>query len=157
MATQILVQMSDFEWTLQAMHLACAMARNTHSGLALLHLMPVANPALLGTEVGVTPPATSERRRLNEYAMIAEDYGVDLALQPMQYESVTDALVQAAEHVGASVVFAHLSASGLPFWQRFRVWNLRRQLAAQGCRLFTLEQPELTGEWTPSVSLKASK
>lgn len=153
----ILVQISNKKWTMQAMHLACAMARNTHTSVMLLHLMSVRSPALLGTELGVMPPTSRERSDFKEYEMIAEDYGVEVALQPMQYDDMAAAIAQAAEHIGATVVFAHLPESLFPFWKKFQNWNLRRELTAQGRQIYTLDENEKPGEWMPSVSLKATK
>ncbi len=153
----ILVQISNKQWTMQAMHFACAMARNTRTSVTLLHLMPVRSPALLGTELGLVPPTTQQRNDLKEYEMIAEDYGVELTLQPMQYDDMGEALVQAAEHTQASVVFAHLPGSALPFWKKFQDWNLRRQIAAQGRQIYMLNESEKPDEWVPSVSLRATK
>lgn len=156
----IVVQMSARQWTLQAMHLACAMARNTHARLVLLHLRPIKNPALLGSDVGLTAPTDSEYDDLDEYKMVAEDYGVSLIVQPMAYESWVDALVQTAEYLNASVVFAHPSEETNIVWRRFQQWqqwNLRRQLESHNCHLYTLDTPVQSEEWTPSISLKASK
>jgi hypothetical protein len=153
----VLVQISDRSWTTQAMHFACAMARNTHSRLVLLHLMKARSPYLLGTGLGVIPPPSNELEDIGEYGTIAEDYGLEVTLQPMQYMSFPEALVQGAEHAGASVVFAHVPESVFPFWRRLQLWNLRHQLTTQGCQLYTLDEPGQTEEWVPAVSLKASK
>lgn len=153
----ILVQMSDKKWTMQAMHLACAMARNNRTSVTLLHLMRVANPVLLGTELGVVPPTTQEGRDLEEYEMVAEDYGVELILQPMQYNDLTDALVQAADHTGASIVFAHLPESVLPLWKKFQTWYLRRELMAQGRQIHFLDKDDKMDDWVPFVRLKTAR
>ncbi len=153
----ILVQISNKQWTMQAMHLACAMARNTHSSVTLLNLMRVRSPALLGTELGVVPPTTQEHQDLHEYVMVAEDYGVEIILQPMQYDDIAEAIIQAADYADASVVFAHLPESVFPFWKKFQTWNLRRELLAQGRQLYILDTNEKADEWVPSVSLKAVK
>lgn len=153
----IIVQVSDRQWTMRAMHLACAMARNTHTNLVLLNLRPVTSPALLGTGLGVDLPTDHDLEDLNEYAMIAEDYGVMFTLQPMEYVSLNLALAQAAEYLKASVLFAHIPEHLLPVWQRFQTWNLRRQLNGQNCHLYTLDQPESVEDWTPTVSLKATR
>jgi hypothetical protein len=156
MEASILVQISDFEWTMRAMHLACAISRNTHSGLVLLQLRQVANPALLGSGLGVDLPSLREHEELCEYSAVAEDYGIEFTLQPMVYASQVDALVQAAAAVNASVIFAHLPGQFLPFWDRLQRWNLHRQLASQGCQLYTLEPSEQPEKWIP-VSAKAAK
>lgn len=153
----IMVQVSDRQWTMRAMHLACAMARNNHANLIMLNMQPVTSPMLLGTGLGVNLPTDHDLEDLNEYAMIAEDYGVTFTLQPMEYVSFNTALAQAADYLKASVVFAHMPEHTLPVWQRFQIWNLRRQLNAQHCQLYTLDQPESAEDWTPAVSLKATR
>lgn len=153
----IVVQMSDRQWTMKAMHLACAMARNTQSSLVLLHLRPVKNPGLLGSGIGLEVPSVSEYQDLEDYGMIAEDYGVTLTVQPMAYESLVDALAQSAEYLNASALFAQLSESVFALWHRVQRWNLRRQLESHHCHLYTLETPVQADEWMPSISLKASK
>lgn len=156
MESSILVQISDFEWTMRAMHLACAISRNTHSGLVLLQLRLVANPALLGSGMGVDLPSAREYKELREYSAVAEDYGVEFTLQPMVYTSQVDALVQAAATVKASAIFAHLPGQLLPFWHRLQRWNLQRQLSRQGCQLYTLEPSEQSETWKP-VTTKIPK
>jgi hypothetical protein len=153
----ILVQISNKQWTMQAMHLACAMARNTRDSVTLLHLMRVRNPVLLGTELGIVPPTSQERKDLCEYEMIAEDYGVKMIVQPMQYDDLAEALLQAADFTNAQVVFVNLPESLFPFWKRFQMWNFRRELAAHGRQIYILDQTNQTDEWVPSVSLKATK
>jgi hypothetical protein len=153
----IMVQISDRQWTMQAVHLACALARNTNASLVLLHLMNVRSPYLLGTEYGVIPPTRHELEDISELNRIAEDYGLEVTLQRMQYVAFTDALVQAVEHTRSAIVFLDLPENTFPFWRKLQLWNLRRQLRALGCRLYTLDEPEQTGEWMPSVSIKAAK
>lgn len=159
-AATIVVQMSDRQWTMKAMHLACAMARNTQSSLVLLHLRPVKNPGLLGSGIGLDVLSDREYDDLEEYGMIAEDYTVRLTVQPMTYESWVDALVQTAEYLNASVMFAHPSEETNIIWRRFQRWQqwiLRRQLRSRNCHLYTLDTPVQSEEWIPSISLKASK
>jgi len=153
----ILVQISNKQWTMQAMHLACAMARNNRTSVTLLHLMRVNSPSLLGTELGIMPPTTQECADLREYEMIAEDYGVQVLVQPMQYDDMAQALIQAADYTNASAIFAHLPESVFPLWKKFQTWNLRRELMAQGRKIHLLDQTEKEPEWVPSVSLKVTK
>lgn len=153
----ILVQISDRQWTMQAMHLACAMARNTDANVTLLHLMRVKSPVLLGTELGIAPPTSQECEDMREYEMVAEDYGVKIVVQPMQYDDLAEALIQAADFTDASVVFAQLPESVFPLWKRFQTWNLRRELMAHRRQLYLLDQNETMDEWVPSVSLRATR
>src|SRR5262245_49691972 len=101
----ILVQKADDNWTMQALHLACAMARNTGAEVALLRLMQVQHLSYLGTPFGNNPPTHQEQNRLKEYALTAEDYGVELTLHSMQCTTLLDAVVEAAEYLDARVVF----------------------------------------------------
>ena len=48
---KILVQMAEENWTMEALHLACALARNSNSQVVLLQLIQVPNPSLLGTSL----------------------------------------------------------------------------------------------------------
>jgi hypothetical protein len=140
------------------MHLACAMTRNTGSRLILLHMIPVRNPGLLVTTVGISSFSEDEEKILKEYDMIAEDYGVALTLQPMDYASMADALVQAAENTNACALFARLPDSYFRFWRRLQIWNLRRQLIQRGCQLYTLDPSETVDSYViSSARLKTAK
>lgn len=134
----IMVQMADKQWTMEAMHLASAVARNTDARIVLLRLALANNPGLLGW--GMMAPTAEERRQMEEYASIAEDYGVEFDVQPMQFVTLVDALAQAARQRQAAALFAHIPHSSIPYWRRFRLWSLKRQLG--DCRLYTLEEPQ---------------
>ena len=141
----VIVQMSDKQWTMEAMHLACALARNIDGRIVLLRLVLANNPGLLGW--GIMRATTEEERRIKDYAAVADDYGVQFCVQPMQYVTFMDALAQAAGNLNASFLFALIPQSSFPMWKRFRLWNLKRQLG--DCRLclldgdqpFNLEKP----------------
>ena len=134
----IMVQMADEQWTMEAMHLACALARNTQSRLVLLYLVMANHPGLLGW--GMSPPTTDEQDRIEVYAEVAEDYGVEFAMQPMQFISLTEALAQAVDLLDARVLFAYISPGRIPLWSRFQLWNLKRQLGT--CHLYTLGEDQ---------------
>ena len=85
----IMVQMSDKQWIMEAMHLASALARNIDGKIVLLRLVLATNPGLLGW--GANLPTAEEQRQLYEYAAVAEDYGVEFRVQPMHYISSTEA------------------------------------------------------------------
>lgn len=133
--TTIMVQLSDEQWTLEAMHLASALARNVSGEVVLLYLALAPNPGLLGW--GITPPTFAEERQINSYAAVAEDYGVAFRVQPIQYVSLVDALIQAAQQLNATVLFAHITSSTIPLWRRFQLWSLKHQLG--DCQLYTLD------------------
>ncbi len=147
----ILVQMSDRQWTLQAVHLACAMARSNQTTVILLRLTPARHPSYLGTEFGDTPPTYEEYKEIDEYAATAEDYGVEMCLQPMQYVNWLEAVSDAADQLDVETVFAHIPPGRIPYWHRFQKWNLKRQLAAAHRQLFTLDQPAGPADTLPTV------
>lgn len=133
----IMVQMSDYAWTMEAMHYACALARNLEGQVILLRLSYINNPGLLGWQV--LPPTPYEYEEMKEYAAVAEDYGIAFSAQPMQFVSLIGALVQASAGLEACVLFAHLPPSRFSFWHKFRLWQLKHQL--QNCHLYTLDEP----------------
>ncbi len=152
----ILVQMSDKQWTLQAVHLACALARSNQTTIILLRLMPARHPGYLGTEFGDTPPTDEEHKEIDEYAATAEDYGVAMCLQPMQYVNRLEAVSDAADQLDTAIVFAHIPPGRIPYWHRFQRWNLKRQLSAAHRQLFTLDQQTDRPDSIPAVIITPS-
>jgi hypothetical protein len=150
----ILVQLSNRSWTMPAVHLACALARNTHAKVILLQLIAVDHPIHLGTGSASALPTADEQAAVENYAATAEDYGIEMTLQPMYYSTVLDAVVQAANDVNADAVFAHVPDSRIPLWHRFRTWMLERRLAASHRQLFVIERPDQTVDRLPSITVK---
>ena len=136
MKTIIVQQSDDDAWMTQAMHLACALARNTGGHLVLLRLVLANNPGLLGW--GIAPQTTKEQKQATLCAAIAQDYGVDVSIQTMHFLTTIDALAQAAQQLNAVALFAHIADSRFPLWRRFRLWSLERQL--HGCHLYPLDE-----------------
>ncbi|MBZ0288788.1 MAG: hypothetical protein K8I30_14315, partial [Anaerolineae bacterium] len=151
----ILVQIADEKWTMEALHLACALARSTGAQVALLRLIQVRHLSYLGTSFGNTPPDNREYQLLKEYAATAEDYGVPLTIQSMRCVSVMDALVEAVDQLESVILFAHIAPTRISYWRRFQVWNLGRRLALKRCQLFTLDQPVGFIKWMPAVTVRA--
>ncbi len=135
----ILVQMTNETWTMQALHLACALARNNGARIALLRLMQVQHLGFLGTEFGSAPLSQQEHAAWLNYAATAEDYGVEIVRQAMQCWSPLEAIADAADYVDAQVVFAHIPHSYIPYMDRWQRWQLQRRLEKAGRQLFTLE------------------
>lgn len=153
----IILQVSDRHWTMQAVHLACAMARNTGSNLLLLQLRRVTNVALLGTGIGVDAPSSRDEEDLKEYEAVAEDYGVPVVVQPMEYESLTEAALQAVALLKATTLFMHLPEHRFSLWRQFQVRHLQRRLNALHCRLYLCDQSAQREPWMPAISLPAMK
>jgi hypothetical protein len=77
--------MADDQWTQLALHLAGAMVWQYHARIVLLWLVPVLHPGWLGTHFGESYMTRQDSTKLQEYAAIAEAYGVDFTIQTMQY------------------------------------------------------------------------
>jgi len=127
----IMVQISDHEWTFEALHCACLLARNTSASIALVKLIPVPHPGWLGTEWSYMNFTHQEQADFADYQATIEDYGVELTPLVFQYVTLTEAIAQAAEHVNARLVLAKIPKSVIPFWTRFQRWSLNRQLNCQ--------------------------
>jgi len=82
----------DYTWIIAALHLACGYARRMNLLITMVHLIPVP-PGYLGTNSGYLFALFEDRYRFREYCATAEDYGVPLICQPMQYISMKDAVV----------------------------------------------------------------
>jgi len=148
---KIMVQVANKSWTMEALHLACAMARGGDTTISLVRFMEVGHPSYLGTNMGTIAPTPQEYQDLREYQDTAEDYGVELEVRSIQCLSPLDAVAQAAEELEADVVFARIPEHPIAYWRKFQVWNLARSLKGQRCQLYTLDQPADVNEWVPSV------
>jgi hypothetical protein len=152
---KIMVQVTNKQWTMQALHLACAMAQNSETTISLVRFMEVGHPSYLGTDMGNIAPTPQEYWELREYQATAEDYAVVLEMCSIQCLSPLDVIVQAADELEANVVFAHIPESAIPYWRRFQLWNLERSLKSQGRQLYTLDKPANVTDWVPSVTVSA--
>jgi hypothetical protein len=153
----ILVQISENHWTLQAVHLACSLARHDDAKIILLRLLPVYHPGYLGTEFVDSNPTPQEYKEIAAYHATAEDYGVSISFRQMQYVTALDAVVDAAEQINANVVFAHIPASRFYYWHKFLIWNLQRRLVAARRQLYTLDQPDEVEDQLTSIIVKPAR
>lgn len=135
----LMVMMGERAWTLEALHLACALARHEVGTVTLVRMIPVMHPSYLGTEFACWEPTGQECRDMDEYMQLIAAYGVDSAEMIFQYINLTDALCDAAEQLEASYVFATLPQSRIPYWHRFQTHLLQTRLARQNRTLCTLE------------------
>ncbi|MDX2076641.1 MAG: hypothetical protein SFZ02_09445 [bacterium] len=136
----VAIVIADHTWTVKAMHLACALSRNTQSSLILLDFRRTKNIALLGTGIGYDTPTMAEYVALRDYFMIAEDYGVPMTIQPVEYISHYDALVQMVELFMPTTLFAKAPKSLIPALGRLSIWQARKQLEHLNCKLYTLDE-----------------
>jgi len=95
--------------------------------------------ALLGVSDHIPCPTSREERELEAYTKIAADYGVEISLQPMEYLTLNDALVQAVELFNAHSLFLHFRQNRFAF----RTF-LRRGTKCLNCpSLFTAVFPQV--------------
>jgi hypothetical protein len=127
----IMVQISDREWTAEALHCACLLARNTSARIALVDMVPVQHAGWLGTDLGYLNFTDQKQVDFADYQATIEDYGVEFVPVLFQYLDLPDAIAQAAEHMNAQIVFAKLPESGISFWTKFQRWLLNRQFARE--------------------------
>ncbi len=152
MATQnILICIDEPQWTLEALHLASALALDTGWPIRLVKLVPVGGPTLLGQDGAYRQVTPAESREVQSYIATLQDYGVTYSLTLFQYLTRADAIVDVAGELDAPVVFATLPHSRLAWWRRFGLWTLRRQMAQQGRKLYTLENALEALVWSPPV------
>jgi hypothetical protein len=148
----------DQAWTLNAVHLACALARNNGMDITLVKMLPVTQPALLGSEFDYTANFTKEDHEvIRLYAEVAEDYRVELTAGIVRYVTFIDAVVETADDINARAVFASIEPNLIPFWRKLQLWNLQRALNHHHHTLYTLETPTNSSEWSPSVTVLAGK
>lgn len=153
----ILVQMADKDWTAQALHLACALARNQGMEVVLLRLMQVQHISYLGSDFGDVPFTHVEHEQLREYNDTAEDYGVTLTLEQMQCIAPLEAVTEAAEALDAEMVFMRIPESRIPYLHQFQAWRMEQRIKAAGGRqLFTLDKPRNV-EHAPTITVKPAR
>jgi predicted trehalose synthase len=126
------------EFTIEAMHSACGIARHSGQTVALVKMVPVDHPGMLGTVDGMMNFDAAARDSLADYATIAEDYGVAVQTVPFQYVTLAGAVGDAADYVDAQIVFARLPEYLLPLWGKAEEWALNMRLAKRGRMLETL-------------------
>lgn len=152
----ILVQLSEHDWTLQAVHFACAMARSQRADVILLRLDYVRHPMHLGTEYGRTPPSEEEIEVYWACASIAEQYDVTLQFKSIQCATKVGALLTAGDEHAAAAIFVHFPVHHIAYWRRFQIWKLNKSLAAMNCQLFTLDVPTKTLDSAPAITVSTA-
>ena len=146
MENTILIVLNNRNWMIETLHRAASLAQEQHTAITILHLMPTQHAAWLGTEFAIGSLTLDERATLRECQQIAENYGVELVLQPMQYISYVEAIVQAADSCNAQAVFAQPTAT---IFKSLQLWQLKHGLAASGHTWMSDEQPQAANVLIP--------
>ncbi len=126
--TVIMVQIADREWTMDALHRACRLGRTMPTHIALVKLIPTQHVSWLGTELGNRNFSERDQREIINYEATIEDYGIEFSSTVFQYSELDEAILQAADMLNASIVFATLPKSVIPYWRNLQVLRLRRRL-----------------------------
>ncbi len=133
--TMIMVQIADQKWTMDALHRACRLGRTMPSHIALVKMIPVQYPGWLGTELGNRNFTEQDQREIINCEATLQDYHIEFSLTVFQYLEIDEAILQAANMLNASIVFATLPHSFIPFWRNLRLEVLRRRLGRNQHRL----------------------
>lgn len=134
----LMVVLGDPHWTSQAMHLACAIARDNGAQIEIVRLVPVNHPLDLGDAAGFVNYTARDRCALHECEATAEDYGVQFEAHACAYADYVNAVASIADQLSAAIVFAPPLSSRFSPWRRFSTWRLRRALHRP---LYTLSGP----------------
>lgn len=147
MTTTILVVTGEHAWTLQALHLAAAMARETGASLLLVECVRVSHLEYLGLGLREALLPYDRLSALHEYSAAVRDYGVEVAVAPYEYTDYVGGLLSAVEQVGPLAVFAPAPRGRSPLLAAVRLWHLRRALRRP---LYTLSESDGAAVWTPA-------
>jgi hypothetical protein len=118
-------------------------------------MVPVSHVGWLGTEFGNQHFTEAHRRFLQDCASTVEDYGVPFSAEIFQYVTLSEAIVDAAQHFNTRIVIASLPHYKLPFWRRFLTWQMHRQLTKQRRLLYTLDETPLHEPEVPQMLVTA--
>jgi hypothetical protein len=130
-----MVIVEERAWTAKALRAACALARETQTGVALVAFVPVQRLSWLGTDLPYRQLSSQFQYDLRDYALIAEGYGVPFNLYVMQCSDFLAAIAEAVAAVGAKTVCVHLPQSLIPGWSALQIWFLRHRLMRAHCLL----------------------
>lgn len=136
MISPILVVAGEPGWTMQALHLAAAMARETGGAIILVEMVAVSRIQSLGAEPGETLLPLARMEALRQYADTVDSYGIPLTVTTFQYTDPIGGLLSACEQANAAAVFAPAPGGALSFVATARRWYLRRALRRP---LYTLD------------------
>lgn len=145
MSSIIMVVTGEHAWTMQALHLAAAMAHETGASLLLVERVRVARLEYLGAGLREALLPYDRLTALHAYSAAIRDYGIEVAVAPYEYTDYVGGLISAVEQVAPLAVFAPAPAGWLPFVAAARLWHLRRVLRRP---LYTLGAGDVSATWT---------
>lgn len=150
---KLMIVLGERDWTLKALHLACAVARTNGWPLILVKMVLAPHPMALGTPAGRVNFTAEEELQLQDFSATAEDYNVPFELVINQYVNYYHALTDLAEQLAVQIVLAEPPTSFIPFYAKIQLWFLRHHLKAAGCTLYTLQEAEPQPTWSPALTV----
>ena len=147
MTPTIMVVTGEHNWTMQALHLAAAMARETGASLLLVERVPVTRLEYLGAGLREALLPYDRLTALHEYCAAIRDYGIEVAVAPYEYTDYVGGLLSAVEQVAPLAVFAPAPTGWLPVVAAARLWYVRRALRRP---LYTLGAGDGAATWAPA-------
>lgn len=136
---RIMVVIGEHEWTLRALHHACASAKRDGNQLVLLKMVPVKHHLLLGTDLG-SSLTQEEQRRMLEYLSLTDSCAVSCSVCVFQYMAYSNALLSAAEQLDTGTIVAPFPPEWVAAWRRLKIWWLRTRLERNARALHIIEQ-----------------
>ena len=151
--TTLIIILGERDWTLKALHLACAVVRTNQWQLVLVKMVLAPHPLALGTPAGRVNFTADDELQLQDFSATAEDYNVPFELVLNHYVNYYSAITDIAEQLSAHIVLAPPQPSYFPFWSKIQLWFLRHHLEAAGRTLYTLQEVEPRPNWAPSLTV----
>jgi hypothetical protein len=151
---RILIVWGEPEWTVQALHLACALVGHGRGEVVLAKMTLVGSPLNLGMDNTGRSLSRHDRRSLADYHRLALGYETTLRLASCQYSDRHGGVMSLVRRYRPLTLFVEPAKAGVPGLARWREWWLRRAVERAGCQLETLTQPPDTTNWVPSVSVE---
>ncbi len=143
--SSIMVILGERQWTMQAMHLACAVARDNEGRVIVIKMVRVNNPQLLGDAAGMANYSTKDRLALHDCEATAETYGVNFEEHVCTYADYAAGLAAAADQLDATLLLVPPPPSRFAPWNRYAQWRVRRIVGRPVYGLTSLaDQPAVT-------------
>ena len=143
----VMVQMADVRWTTAAVEVAARRAKEIGAEIALVEMIACERLNWQGIEAHDYQFSSSERENIKAYKAIAARYGVPVSVHVCRYESLTEAIAQAADELDAESVFVTLPHTLIPFVHERQVLQLNHLLEEHYHHLFTVNtrvhEPEI--------------
>jgi hypothetical protein len=141
----IMVQVNEPQWMQDVLNCACQSAESCGGRIILIVMERVEHISDVGSNVGHLQFDEQERRMLQTYANTVAARGIGCDVELYQYWDMFGGIAEAAREMGATVVFAKLPRSRIPFWSASRFEVLRQHMAHAGQQLLDRGQNGTSG------------